>query len=338
MHMWRYIIVSALICLWGCSGRTDYRKASFRDEKDASVEIIGNPLELGVPVDLCQEGDFLFVLAYTSENWLHIYDKKTGVKVSTTLKVGRGPGEAVNLVSMDYLRQKKDLYVYDMVLRRTLVYHLDGESGDASYVREIQHPSAGVLRKCHLLPDGRYLYEGYFPESEKDTRFTLSDGVSAIDVFSDYPGIDNENNRYAFTLGVCKGDPASGRFVAGTMFGAVLECFDVSSSEIRPTGVRLLDPPEMDLSGPAIQPRSDTKYGFSTFCLTDRLIYAVYLDGTDPNDFKTIATFDWAGKEQTKYVTDCNILRMCVSDDGTDLYGITSSPLMEFSLARILFQ
>ncbi len=337
--MRRYVIISFLLFVVSCSSQTGYHQAVFRDVKKADVRVMGTSLALGVPVDLCLEGDYLFVLAYTPDYWLHVYDKRTGEKKSSMLTVGRGPGEGMNLVSVDYKRDEQNLYAYDMVLRKTLVYHLDGSDGSATFLREIQLPAEGVVRKSHILPDGNYLYEGYLPGFDKNTRLILSDGNSVLDSYDEYPGVEDENDRSAMILGVSKADPMTGRFVCGTMFGAVLECFDLSGQMIRSTGIRLLDPPEMDPSSPGIQPKPGTKYGFSSFCLTDYLIFAVYVDGEDPNDFKTIATFDWKGKEQTMFVADWNILRICPGEgNGKSLYGIVSSPEMDFYLAGIVLQ
>ncbi len=294
---------------------------------------IGGPLVLGVPVDLCAEGEYLYVLAYNQDKWLHIYDKKTGDKISEAILVGRGPGEGINLVSMDYLREERNLYLYDMVLRKTLVYHIDDKSSTATFIREIQHPTKGVIRKCHILPDDLFLYEGYLPEYGSETRFTLSDGERVIDIYSTYPGVDNEDDQMAFILGVSKVDSSTGRFVAGTTFGAVLECFDVSSEGIKPIATRLLDLPEMDLSERSIKMKDGSKYGFSTICLSKDYIYTNYLDNSDPTVFKSIATFDWRGREQTKYTMDQNILRLCQDNKKEELfYGIASSPEMVFSL------
>lgn len=334
MSMRRYIIVLVTLVLLGCNRNVGSGNAVFQNEKTIISQPIGDPLAVGVPIDLCVEGDYLFVLAYTPDKWMHIYDKKTGEKVSDAIVFGRGPGEGVNIINMDYRRDERCLYLFDMVLRKTLVYLLDGKAATATYVREISHPTEGVIRKCHVLPGNRFLYEGYLPEAGKDTRYTLSDGETSIDTYSEYPGIDNEEDRHAFILGVSKADPETGRFVAGTTFGAVLECFNTSEAGIKPLATRVLDMPEMEV-GRTIQMKEGGRYGFSTICLTKKLIYTNYLNSTDPSVFQTIATFDWRGREQTKYTMDRNILRLCVGDEKTGLfYGIASSPEMEFSLVR----
>ena len=337
MYMRSQFIIILSFCIIGCSQGAKYHDAIYKETRRAAISQIGAPLELGVPVDLCQEGNFIFVLAYTPDSWLHIYDKNTGKKVSDCLLVGRGCGEGLNLVSMDYYPDKRILYIFDMVLRKTLAYQLDGEKGVARFDHEIQHPD-GVIRKCHHLSGGRFLYEGYLIGDAKNTRFTLSDGSSAIDTYAQYPGITTEEDQYAFILGRCKLEPSTGRFVSGTLFGAVLECFNLASDTIHPIGVRLLDPPIMDMSGQTIQAKPGTKYGFSTFCFANNLIYAIYLDGLDANEFKTIASFDWNGREKIKYCTDQNILHLCPGERINEFYAITSSPEMEFSLSKINLQ
>lgn len=332
-----FVILINTFLLLSCARRQgEYRAPSFPIEKEVSVELVGDPLELGLPVDLCQAGEYLFVLAYSPENWLHVYDKRTGAKVGEAVKVGRGPGEGLNLVTMDWNPKEGNLYAFDQSLHKTLVYRLDGTDAAVSFVREIQHPSEAVIRACHQLPGGRFLYEGYLPgEGDKNTRYTLSDGLISIDSYDSCPGVDDDDDRLAFLLGVSKGDPVTGRFVSGTMYGAVLECFDLSEGRIHPVATRLIDRPEMDLSGPGIRGKEGTKYGFYTFCLSEKLIYANYLDSADPKEYRTVATFDWKGREQTKYHLDRDVIRMCPAQesDGT-LYGISLGPEQEFVLAR----
>ena len=327
------IIITAAIILSSCGGGIKNGTASFRSEKDVSVSQIGGPLVVGVPIDLLAGDECLYVLAYTSDKWLHVYDKSTGDKVLEAVTVGRGPGEGMNIVSMDYRYDEHNLYMYDLVLRKTIVYHLDEDAGTVSFVKELHHPADGVIRNCHIMPDGLYLYEGYLPGYGKETRYTLYDGEKVLDSYAVYPGINNENDQRAFLLGVSKGDAAKGRFVAGTTFGAVLECFDVSDGKITPRATRIFDLPELENSGGVIKMTDGGKYGFSTLCLTDRLIYANYLNTPDPTVFNKLVSFDWHGKEQAMYTMDTNILCFC-PDEKQDrtFYGIASSPEMEFSL------
>ena len=332
MNMRRYIVLLLSLILVGCGRGSENGKAVFNTVKNVMVQTVGDPLIIGVPVDLCAEGNCLFVIAYDQKSWLHVYDKNSGDKLGEFLKPGRGPGEAIDIASIDYLRDEGNLYLFDMVLRKTIVYHLDGVTGTASFVREIHHPAEGVIRNCHVLSNGRFLYEGYLPGYDKSTRYILYDGKIVLDSYAEYP-VESEDDRLAFVLGVSKGDPNTDMFVAGTTFGAVLECFDVSESDIRPVAIHILDIPVMDTSGSGIRLMEGKKYGFSTICISDNLIYTNYLDSADPTIFRTIATFDMKGRERTKYILDKNVLRLCPGAEDGEFYGITSSPEMEFSLS-----
>lgn len=337
MHMRCYFIILILLVLNACTQENGYKPVSCRDDKAAKIELLGDPMIVGLPVDLCHQGKYLFVLAYTPDHWLHVYDKEFGKLVSKSILVGRGPGEGINFVSMDYRKDEQSIYIYDQALRKTVVYYLDGESGTARFVKEIEHPSEGVIRKCHTLPDGKYLYEGYLQGSDKYTRFTLSDGVDPIDTFSDYPGINNEDDRYAFMLGISKSDADRGLYVCGTLYGAVLECFDLTGNTIKTHSVRLIEPPEMDMSGSVIKAKQGVKFGFAAFCFDGDLIYANYMGSTDAYKFNTIVSFDWNGNEKVKYTADQNILRLCPGEKtGKELYCIVSSPESEFSLAKLI--
>lgn len=334
--MWKSTLILFLFLFIGCSSEDGYQKASFQDNRTAVVQIIGNPIEVGIPMDMCFVGDYICVLAYTQNCWLHIYDKESGNLVYESIKNGKGPGEGVNFSTMDFRKDEHNLYIYDVVLQKTVIYHLDEISGRPQYLREIDHSMVGVIRKCHVLPDGNFIYEGYFAGQDKDTRLTLSNIDSPLDAYSEYPGIHNEDDKLAFILGVSCADSNVGRYVCGTMFGAVLECFELRNNKIERTALRLIDPPKMDLSGPVIKAVDGKKYGFFTFCIDGDVIFANYMDTLDANDFNDIVSFDWNGHEKIKYSANQNILRMCPGEkSGEELFCIVSSPEREFSLAKL---
>ena len=333
--MWRKfeLLICALSLVSCASNHSD--SGVFQKTADAKVTIIGEPLITGVPIDLCVEGDHVFVLAYTPSSWIHVYDLKTGAPVSEALASGRGPGEAVEITSMDYDRAEKTLYLHDMMLRKTLKYKLDGKSGKAEYTGELEHPKQGVINGCHMFKGGTFLYEGYFPEYDRRNRYMLYDGEKVIDTYSEYPGAEDAVSEFAFRLGSSRSDFQSGRFVSGTLFGGVLECFDVSDGSITRSGLQILESPGVEISG-GIGKKADTKWGFSTFCPTKDVIYANYMDNLDETDFTTISTFGWDGQALVRYDTGHNILRICASQKQKNvLYGIVSSEDMEFNLAKI---
>ncbi len=69
--------------------------------------------------------------------------------------------------------------------------------------------------------------------------------------------------------------------------------------------------------------------------MSDQRFNVNYIEGTDSNSFKSIVTFVWRGREITRYTADWNILRICPGDSPEELFGVSSSPEMEFSLVRI---
>ena len=92
MNMRRYIVILLSLILVGCGRGSENGKAVFNTVKNVMVQTVGDPLIIGVPVDLCAEGNCLFVLAYDQNNWLHVYDKNSGDKLGEFITPGRGPG------------------------------------------------------------------------------------------------------------------------------------------------------------------------------------------------------------------------------------------------------
>jgi hypothetical protein len=330
-----FVNVSVLVfCIASCSSNTVIRPVSFEGEGEAKVIQIGEPIEVGRPLEICKEGEFLFVLAYTPDCWLHSYNKETGEMVSESIKVGRGPGEGINLISMDYFEEEQKLFVFDKELRKTLVYHLDGNTGLATFLKEIHHPLNGIINNCHHLGEGKYLYEGYLPGGDKSIRFTLSDGMKAINTYSEYPEVDREYGMMAYQLASTKGYPKKDMVVSTTFYGAVLECFHASDDHIEQTAVRIIDKPEIDTSLPYLDIKAGHEYGFRMPCLTKDYIYAARLD-INATSCKDIYAFDWSGHEKIKYTADRSIILMCAGDNPDELFGISITMEGECALVKI---
>ena len=332
----KYQLIALLLILAGCREKEGFSPADFPKRSTAEVHFIGGPLEINLPLDLCIEGNSICVLAYTPDYWLHIYDRTSGELLSEAMPSGRGPGEAVNVMSMDYDYIRKLLYVHDPSLGKSVRFRFDGENGQLHYADEISHPDSGVVRQYHLLPDERFLYEGYLQGDDRFTRFFLYDDGLSYAKYSEYPGIEKDEDRFCFLLSGGKSEPVSGKYVSGTLYGAVLECFDLSEGCFKCTGIRLLDPPRMDLGNGGMNKRKGTKWGFSTLCPTKDCIYANYLDNDDANDFSAISVFGWDGREQARYETGHNILRIASdADDNRALYVVAVSGSQEYLLGRI---
>lgn len=325
-----------LLFLAGCANNTGFHPAVFPQSGYAGTELIGEPMEINLPLDIYVEGNSICVLAYTPNYWLHIYNKETGKLISEALPVGRGPGEVVNATSMDYNRNERLLYIHSPNLYKSVIYRFDGDGGNAVFADEVQHPQDGIIRQCYLLPDNHFLYEGYLQGEDRFTRFFLYENEGMSSNFIDYPGIEKEEDKYSFMMSRAKSDPMTGRFVSGTLYGAVLECFNLSDGVFDRIGLRLISPPGVDMSGGGMDIRKGSKWGFSSFCLTEDRVYSSFLNSDDINDLSAISVFGWNGKEKARYDTDKNILRIATDPDGPgSLYGIVTDSEMTYTLAKI---
>jgi len=342
MYLRKAYLILAVLCFCGCSSHSEYHESVFPETGEAEISFIGSPIFGSNAIfDLCQEGDYLFVLMAGSGCWLHIFNKFTGEEVSATLREGRGPREILIVGNMDYLPRERNLYCFDPMLQKTIVLHLDGESGTAEFVKEIHHPD-GILNMCYILPDGRYLYQGFLAEYGDKVRYTLSDGNIVLDTYNTYSGVDirdeNAFNDYlqALACGAARVDPETGFFVSGTGIGQVLECFTISQDRIIPAGIRLFNRPMLDRNTPYFWPAKGVKWGFFSFCLKDGLIYSVLKNSTDLNEKCHIASFTREGKECVLYHTSTGVNRICPSyDRNSDLYGVVNTPDGEYFLAKV---
>lgn len=325
-----------LLILTSCANNTTFHPAVFPKSGHAEIEVIGDAMVINLPLDIYVEGNNICVLAYTPKFWLHIYNRQTGELISEAVPVGRGPGEAINVRSMDYDRDAQLLCIHSPNLNKSVYYRIDGDIGKAIFVDEVQHPQEAIIRDCHLLSGNRFLYEGYLPGEDRFTRFFLYEDGKMIANYIEFPGVEKEEDKYSFMMSRAKSDPRTGKFVSGTLYGAVLECFDLSDDTFDRIGLRLIDPPGVDMSGGGIDIKKGSKWGFSNFCLTEDRIYASFLNSDDVNSFSSVSVFGWDGKEKARYETGSNILRLATNPDNKkSLYGIVCNPEMTYSLARI---
>ena len=154
--------------------------------------------------------------------------------------------------------------------------------------------------------------------------------------YNDFP-IDTPEERSVWLSPAIAVSPDCKKMVVGTLYGGVLELFDLSKG-IELKAIRKFYPPVVQYLSGTIQNTKETVWGFSALCATDEKVYSVFIGDKNPNLFNNLSVFDWDGRELIKYNTDCLILRICASiREPNKLYGIAFSKTREFYLVSFTF-
>ena len=291
------------------------------------------------PFDLFVEGDYVYVLALVDHKWLQVYDKNTGELVDRKITEGQGPGELIMSNQLYYNANERTLSIYDMNQRRLLFYRVE-ENGDLSFVKDKSMASLGLygaLRWVWPLNDEVSLADGQLdsiannvPGPDGLKRFQLFSQGKILDRYDSFP-VEAED-RYVFQGACTSLSPDGHKMAVGTMYGGILETFDISAEHIALRKRRMFYSGKLDPK--TLQPTLETLGGMPDVCATDDKIYTVFGEPkTIVERINSISVFDWDGNEVVQYKTDCNLLRLYYSSsDPAKLYGIAISDEDEYYL------
>lgn len=331
------LILFNIILLVSCNdGKRTYSSPSFPVKRELSCRIVSGPLHLGYPVALSGYGNNLFVLASSPNGWVHVYDRENGVCKGSRIKAGRGPGEVINAIQVDVDETLCELSIYDEASEKLSIYDIDTlQSQTFTFKQAVDFSHYGKpVRQVWKLRDKKYLSFGQVGVPEgKLGRFQLlyDDEIHSYNAFPTTADAEQK----AFLSSFYALSPDRSKLANGTLFGAILETFDVSGKEIRLAGQRLIYPPAVEFKSGVVRHKTGIVWGFSSICASDDMIFCVFIDSERPDKFDNVAVFDWEGKEIACYNMDYDILRLFYTEDSPDsLYAIVVSG-HEYYLAHI---
>ncbi len=325
MLMWKNVLIwlSVLVTASCANGNQSYDAPVFPETGKLSCNIISGPLSLGYPVALCGYGNNLLVLASSSDGWIHVYDRVNGESKGHYIKSGRGPGEVLNAVQMDVVGS--ELSIFDELSGKMFLYDIDTLSTQMfSFRQDVGFSQYGKpMRQAWKVQDNVYLAFGQIGVTDDELgRFQLLSEDTVLSVYNVFP-TSTDIEQKTFLSSFYAFSPDRTKFVNGTLFGAILEAFDVSGSEIHLTGQRMIYPPLIEFQSGVVRHKTNMLWGFSSLCASDSRIYSVFINSDNPNKFDNIAVFDWAGHEIACYDVDYDILRIYYTEDSPDrLYAI----------------
>lgn len=335
MFMWKRVLIINCVSLLlsSCGDRkSTYSVPAFPVVKELHGDRLSDELIIGYPYDMFVNDKFVFILALLDDHWLQVYDKETGKHIGGFITQGQGPGEVAVAQTVFYDEQHQRLSVFDQTSMKLLFYHLnDDVKKMVSFESErLLHDLGGGVRHAWPLSEKLLLVDGQLgKEADKQKRFQLLSGDQVIAEYNDFP-VNLPEERLTFLNPAISVSPDRKKMAVGTLYGGILESFDLADSIIQ-KNVKKLYRPIVEMRSGAIRNTDETVFGFSSLCATKEYIYSVLIGNKNPNLFNNISVFDWDGCEVIKYTTDCLVFKICASStEPNKLYGIAFSENKEF--------
>lgn len=340
--MWKKLLLYVCLITILCSCQKQhsaYAPPTFPEVKNIHAHRLSDELLISYPLDMAVSEDYIFILALVDNTWLQVYDKSTGQLLGSFVRRGQGPGEVTTANMCYYDAREKNISVYDESSMKLLTYQFDKEDDNWGTLIEEQpfYNLGATVRRVWGLRDDKFLVDGQLgTKSDQQKRFQMLADAEVVADYSDFP-IDTPEERAVWSSPAIAVSPDCKKMVVGTLYGGVLELFDLSKG-IELKAIRKFYPPVVQYLSGTIQSTGETVWGFSALCATDEKIYSVFIGDKNPNLFNNLSVFDWDGRELIKYNTDCLILRICASiREPNKLYGIAFSKTREFYLLSFTF-
>lgn len=129
--------------------------------------------------------------------------------------------------------------------------------------------------------------------------------------------------------------PDGVHFVSVTGLGGTIETFEVKDGNIHPLYSSVVFPLDfVDVNGMK-QIVPDPILGFFSVCAADDYWLASYAGTKNDKDLTKIGIWDWKGKPIRGIKTDKLIMKLAISPDGRQLYGLLMEDDGSFSFGTI---
>lgn len=332
----RMVILSLLLVVifCACTKNDNYIAPVFPVEKELKGTCISDELFISYAYDMCVDDKFIYLLALADNKWVQVYDKYTGEHCGAFVGQGQGPGEVSVGESMTLERTGQYLSVYDQAQRRLLTYRISKDDTPMlSFEKDVNFMDLeGAIRNVWPL-ESSLLVNGQLGEQDgTPKRFQLLNRKEIVAAYNDFPVEAREQQLACLSPKVCF-SPSLDKMATSTLYGGILEVFELSENDISLSGVHKFYEPKVKIGSGNIEPDSGMKYGFSSMCATEELIYTVLIGDEDPNKLNHISVFDWEGNAMIRYCTEQLLFKLsCMEAEAEKLYALTFEPAKGFSL------
>lgn len=324
-----FLILFVLV-LGGCKPEQD-ASLHFKQHVNARVERISDDIGFEIVSDFFVYKDYIVVIAYDeiTDAFVHVYNKKTGEKIHSTLFYGRAQTEALMCRSsfMDY--DKGIVYIYDQMKKALLSIDLD----------TILQNSQALISSCEIAYEINNWITSIVPLDLEEYLIIENPGINVDDSYrfkligntgnilsqyNDFPILREEERFELYNYSKVSISPDKTTLIIGTSFGSILEIFDIKDKRFFLKHRHIYVNP--DLTGGL----STCTIAFNDIHVNDAKIYAIYdgnvkvVDVTDPYQIcRDIAIWDFNGNPKLKIQTDQRLEQLYYSEKEDMIYAIS---------------
>lgn len=310
------------LLLYGCKSNTVivYEMPDFKETFELKAEVINDSYLFQYAQNALIYDSLLFFTDKSQENTVHIFNRNTGDFIKSFAAKGKGPGEIITLSSISIDKNSESIKVNDQVSKTIMSYDIkelinNQEIYCHSFSISDEAVNGNFLR---FIKDSLYLTTGFFD------HILLTNGRKTITIYNN-PVIDNtifkDGKEWSKFMqnAVGRASLDGYRYVEGSLYGGIMNIYDIYSDHIQQKVMKNFFKPIFDDEQ---RVTSETIFGFCSFDVSDRYIYALIHAKTNPTTMpNTIWKFDWEGQPIAKYNCDYCIESFAVLEDEGMIYA-----------------
>lgn len=308
-------------------------------------EILNDSFMFSWPRDVIIIDSLLLVHdSYKQSDCFHIFNKYDGTHILSFGKKGRGPGEFLEVNSVNYNYDNRSITVFDPNSKKITIFDITNIlRGEEPRFSEFTITAAPNFIKQVIRYKGEFITKG---NSDK-MRYGLwkPSDRQFYNIYTEFPNLteDNETNWSITDYSVkVRLSPDRQKLVAGTYIGGVLEVFDINEQGFSRSAARYFFEPLYGYAEGAkpkwVTTTPETKLGFEDVFLTDEAIYGLVWEvekKTMSQHRPSIIQFDYSGNPSACYTLSNTLESFAVDADHT-LYGVGYNDEGEYTLNRYI--
>lgn len=323
----KYFTLSLLLLCIGCndsSVKEVYVAPEFKQIRSKDVEAISQPIFTFHFYGIESLDNYFVVIAPIDNRFVHIYDKSTGEKISSSVTRGRANNELLYLKNYTFDKSNRELTLFDAADKSILKVVIK-ESGECEFGVKSEHNLHNFTYSVLNLGNDNMLLFSNTPNIDSIPRLSIISADKTIDTDNEQPIADIVKSSTVYGQARLSLPPDKSKVAIGTIYGSILETYSIKNSSIKRNKTSYFIEPLLE---------NNTIWGMGCITSTDDYIYSVYNGSDDINGFNKIALFSWSHKPIELWeMGDCNIACLCV--DNNNVYAIADLGDREYRIVAI---
>lgn len=332
MNKYPFLIFIVALCTLeiSCSDKSTlpFSLPVFQDSIELKGKVLTDNYIMGACFDIAYYNHTLSVIGYTGETepQLHLFSTKSGEHIKSLYPKGRGPGEAISVPHIEVHPQTGMSYFYDYTACRLHYFQMDSIIRHSNTTDHLYSSSAPYMAQVLKSQENYVGIEGVRKKDGKIPRIFLFNRDTIIDEYFHYPPVElhiKNGIKSSYVYANYSISPQGNKMVCTSIYGAIMEIFNITSKRIElDTVIGFIKPVyDTDKNGFLKILPQETIWGFIDSYATKDYIYTIYCGENNIQNKNKIAVFDWNGQGVCLYTTDYNLECICVNDHTQTLYA-----------------